>query len=253
MVDGDDPFKTQDATVIRPRPGAGKRGVSDPLGARPTMMPMPAAAPLSGGGTGRPGDRAQSAGAGGQPAAPAGRARAQRSVVARHPRPSPAGARRHPLVRGSGARGRRPQRDRPGGAVRAVRDGGRSGHVDARRLAERVGTEPPAGGTASGGLGRREVLRDAGPHRARPGPAHRPDGTPVRVSRPGFHGQVPHDGPRSRAAGGRARRPLSHDPQPAGQAPDRARPCDGAASRIGATGWCGTSPGGSPQSAWSPS
>ena len=46
MVDSDDPFKTHDATVIRPRPGAGKRGVSDPLGARPTMMPMPAAAPL---------------------------------------------------------------------------------------------------------------------------------------------------------------------------------------------------------------
>lgn len=46
MVDGDDPFKTHDATVIRPRPGAGKRGVSDPLGARPTMMPMPAVAPV---------------------------------------------------------------------------------------------------------------------------------------------------------------------------------------------------------------
>ena len=47
MVDGDDPFKTHDATVIRPRPGAGKRGVSDPLGGRPTMMPAPAAAPLT--------------------------------------------------------------------------------------------------------------------------------------------------------------------------------------------------------------
>jgi type VI secretion system protein ImpK len=46
MVDSDDPFKTHDATVIRPRPGAGKRGVSDPLGGRPTMMPAPAAAPL---------------------------------------------------------------------------------------------------------------------------------------------------------------------------------------------------------------
>jgi type VI secretion system protein ImpK len=46
MVDSDDPFKTHDATVIRPRPGAGKRGVSDPLGGRPTMMPAPAAAPV---------------------------------------------------------------------------------------------------------------------------------------------------------------------------------------------------------------
>ncbi|MBA2354300.1 MAG: DotU family type IV/VI secretion system protein, partial [Acidobacteria bacterium] len=43
MVDGDDPFKTIDATVIRPRPGAGKRGVSDPLGARPFAMPLPVA------------------------------------------------------------------------------------------------------------------------------------------------------------------------------------------------------------------
>jgi type VI secretion system protein ImpK len=46
MVDGDDPFKTLEATVIRPRPGAGKRGAGDPQGARPTIMPMPAAAPL---------------------------------------------------------------------------------------------------------------------------------------------------------------------------------------------------------------
>jgi len=46
MVDGDDPFKTQDATVIRPRPGAGKRGVADPLGGRPTMMPVPAPVPV---------------------------------------------------------------------------------------------------------------------------------------------------------------------------------------------------------------
>ena len=46
MVDGDDPFKTHDATVIRPRPGKGKRGVSDPVGTRTMAIPMPAAAPV---------------------------------------------------------------------------------------------------------------------------------------------------------------------------------------------------------------
>ena len=39
MPDIDDPFKPSDATVLRPRPGAGKRGVSDP----PSARSMPAA------------------------------------------------------------------------------------------------------------------------------------------------------------------------------------------------------------------
>ncbi len=42
MVDGDDPFKTHEATVIRPRPGAGKRGVADPHAGRPMSVPMQA-------------------------------------------------------------------------------------------------------------------------------------------------------------------------------------------------------------------
>ncbi|HTV01028.1 MAG TPA: type IVB secretion system protein IcmH/DotU [Luteitalea sp.] len=47
MVDGDDPFKTQDATLIRPRPGAGKRGVSDVFAPRPAAAPpAPVSAPL---------------------------------------------------------------------------------------------------------------------------------------------------------------------------------------------------------------
>ncbi len=47
MVDGDDPFKTQDATLIRPRPGAGKRGVSDVFAPRPAAAATPpTAAPL---------------------------------------------------------------------------------------------------------------------------------------------------------------------------------------------------------------
>ena len=47
MIDGDDPFKTQDATVIRPRPGAGKRGAPEPMGVRPMAFPAPAPAPVS--------------------------------------------------------------------------------------------------------------------------------------------------------------------------------------------------------------
>ncbi len=48
MPDFDDPFKSPDATVLRPRPGAGKRGAGDPA-PRPTSMPnqaeaLPAAA-----------------------------------------------------------------------------------------------------------------------------------------------------------------------------------------------------------------
>jgi type VI secretion system protein ImpK len=47
MVDDDDPFKMQDATVIRPRPGAGRRGMGDAtLGPRPAVVSMPAPAPL---------------------------------------------------------------------------------------------------------------------------------------------------------------------------------------------------------------
>lgn len=48
MVDGDDPFRTQDATLIRPRPGAGKRGVTDVFASRPAADALPpVSAPLS--------------------------------------------------------------------------------------------------------------------------------------------------------------------------------------------------------------
>jgi type VI secretion system protein ImpK len=40
MAEFDDPFKPSDATVIRPRPGAGRRGPSDP--GRPPLQPPPA-------------------------------------------------------------------------------------------------------------------------------------------------------------------------------------------------------------------
>src|SRR5688572_12041770 len=47
MADTDDPFKPSDATVLRPRPGAGKRGSSSTdSGPLPFRSPAPAAAPL---------------------------------------------------------------------------------------------------------------------------------------------------------------------------------------------------------------
>lgn len=45
MVDSDDPFDTPDATVIRPRPGAGKRGASDSTSARTITTVVPVARP----------------------------------------------------------------------------------------------------------------------------------------------------------------------------------------------------------------
>jgi type VI secretion system protein ImpK len=44
MPDIDDPFKPSDATVLRPRPGAGKRGSSTDSGPLPFRPPSPAAA-----------------------------------------------------------------------------------------------------------------------------------------------------------------------------------------------------------------
>jgi type VI secretion system protein ImpK len=48
MSDNDDPFKPSDATVLRPRPGAGRRGVGEPLPpVRPVSAPATYAEPLS--------------------------------------------------------------------------------------------------------------------------------------------------------------------------------------------------------------
>src|SRR6185436_16999610 len=49
MPDFDDPFKPSDATVMRPRPGAGRRGSPDaapPSPMRPLVPPPPRADPL---------------------------------------------------------------------------------------------------------------------------------------------------------------------------------------------------------------
>ena len=47
MPDFDDPFKPSDSTVIRPRPGAGRRSPSESAPARPPMPAAPHAEPLS--------------------------------------------------------------------------------------------------------------------------------------------------------------------------------------------------------------
>ena len=82
-------------------------------------------------------------------------------------------------IRGAGARVRRVERGRPGRAVCAVRRPRRGGPVDALGQSERMGPAPAAGGVASRGVGRREVLRDAGPDLAGSDPPHRPDGAAV--------------------------------------------------------------------------
>ncbi len=92
MADNDDPFVRPDATMLRPRPGAGKRGWNDPARSR-------AAAPVSERGAdlrrgARPArHRPQSAGAGGKSAAAADRPVARRRVT---PMDVP-GLRRHAL------------------------------------------------------------------------------------------------------------------------------------------------------------
>src|SRR5688572_27238603 len=49
MSDIDDPFKPSDATVLRPRPGAGRRGAGDPLPApaRPAAAPSGYSEPIA--------------------------------------------------------------------------------------------------------------------------------------------------------------------------------------------------------------
>ena len=109
MPDIDDPFKPSDATVMRPRPGAGRRG-------RRTT-PSPAGAALAAPRARLRADSrrrratcsasAQSAGAGGQPAAAARRSAARHAVGAGSRRPAAACARRDPPLRGARARGGR--------------------------------------------------------------------------------------------------------------------------------------------------
>ena len=165
MADSDDPFKRPDATVLRPRPGAGRR--------RASSEPAAAAAPAVGdaGADASPlptraliWHRAQSAGAGGEPAAAAGRPAAR---VASRRWTSPAcAAMRSTRSAGSRSRRARPrvaERNRAGRALRAVRRARRSGAVHAVGRAERMGAASAARRAASRGVGRREVLRDARP------------------------------------------------------------------------------------------
>ena len=159
------------------------------------------------------GPRPQSTRPGGEPAAAVDGPAAERAGSDRRCRPAPVRARGGSALRGNGGRKRRPQRNRPGGPLRAVRRHRRGGAVDRLRGAERVVATPAARGAASRGLGRREVLRDAGPDLRRPGPAHRFDGAAVPGARARVQRQVPDARPRPREARGSAAHPPPHHPE----------------------------------------
>ena len=88
----------------------------------------------------------------------------------------------------------------------AVRRARRGGAVDAVGQSERMGAASAAGGAASRGVGRREVLRHAGPDLAGSGALHRPDGAAVSRARVRLRRQVPGAGARARAAAARSSR-----------------------------------------------
>ena len=109
-----------------------------------------------------------------------------------------------------------------------------------------MGAASAAGGAAPRGVGRREVLRDAGSDLAGSGAPHRSAWScSICVWRFGFAGKYQVQRPRPRAAGDDPAGSLSHDPQPSRP---RRRPscrCAGAGSRIGAIRSSATCRGGS--------
>ena len=185
MPDSDDPFLPPDATMLRPRPGAGRRTFVDPARPRAAAPSVGRCRADSRRGARAPRHRPEPAGAGGESAAAADGAAARR----RSRRWTSPGLRRHALdeirrFEEQARAVRRAERDRPGRALCAVRRPRRSGAVDALGRSERMGAAPAAGGAAPRGVGRREVLRDARPDLAGSGSPHRPDGAAVpRVSR----------------------------------------------------------------------
>ena len=135
--------------------------------------------PMSGSGARLLGLGLEPAGPGGESAAAPARRRCATRLLDGCAGPSTTRAGGDPPVRRAGARRRRAERSRPGRAVRAVRGARRSGAVDAVGQPERVGAASAAGGAASRGVGRREVLRHARPHLAGSGALHRSDGTAI--------------------------------------------------------------------------
>ena len=179
MPDSDDPFLPPDPTH-RPRPGAGRRGMQEPgVVAGPRRCASPRRRAHLRGGARDPRHRAESARPGGHPAAAARRPDARRCR-----RMDVAGLRRHALdeirrfeeqARASGVRSE---------IVLAARYTLCAG-LDEAVLSTPWGTQsewaqhPRARRAAPRGVGRREVLRHAGPHLERPGAAHRSDGAAV--------------------------------------------------------------------------
>ncbi len=236
MPDIDDPFNPPDATVLRPRPGAGRRGGAEatvgaraPLAVARRRFPPPPASPRH---------RAEPAGAGGQPAAAADRQHARRArrrwtcpacVVTR----STKMRRFEERARAVGRRAtrscwRRAMRCAPASTKRCSRRRGAAQSEWAQH--------PLLRGAAPRGVGRREVLRDARSHLGRSGAAHRPDGAAVPRAGPRIHRQVPGARARPRTAGRRAAGAVSHDPRRIAARRSRSCRCSGGRSRIAATG-----------------
>ena len=128
---------------------------------------------------------------------------------------APLRARRGPAVRAGGERQWHPERDRAGGAVCVVRRPRRVGALDAVGRPERVVAASTAGGAAPRGVGRREILRDAGSHLRRSRPSPRFAGAAIPDTRARLHRQVSDARPRPREAGGSAGEGLSHHPRAA--------------------------------------
>ena len=185
MANSDDPFLQPDATRVRPRPGAGRRTFVEP--ARPPEPAPPAAgfdaAPISG-------PMRALLGIGLNPLVQA--ASPLLLLVgpdARDGLDGRAGLRRHALdeirrfeeqARASGV----PSEVVLSARYIAVRRARRGGAVHAVGQSERMGAASVAGGAAPRGVGRREVLRHAGPDLAGSGALHRSDGAAVsRASR----------------------------------------------------------------------
>ena len=235
MADTDDPFRSvrSDAAAAARR-GPARRAGADvrraDLRGRVEAEPMPD----RGARLARP--RPESAGPGGQPAAAADRPAARRAVGDGRRRAAPARARRDPPVRGAGARGGRAQRDRPGGALRAVR------RRSTKRCSRRRGARRASGRSTrcwSRCTARRGAARSSSRcsiDLGRSGAPHRPDGAAVPAPRARLHRQVPDARPRTRAAGRPAARAcIARSAASAGRRRRSCR-CAGAASRIGATG-----------------
>ena len=110
---------------------------------------------------------------------------------------------------------------------------------------ERMGAASPVGGVASRGVGRREVLRDAGPDLAGSVPLHRSDGAAVSRDGVRLRREVPGAGARARAPARESSRTSIARFAIIAARPSPGCRCGGADWRTGAIRSFGTCPGGS--------